>query len=187
MVTDTQAALLGTSNYAATVEHVPQAKYWIRQMLASHVDAETLFDASLCVVELVDNARKHGPADGAISVAVYKHHETVRVQVTDDGSNETAPRVTENFLTVDGHGLKIVSNVAKRWGSYRRHDHRQTVWCEFVTGPVRLPTRPQGERRQRKPSRFSVRERSGAFHCPGKGSGAGPVAKLSRLAGGEGA
>jgi two-component sensor histidine kinase len=141
MVTDTQSALLGTSNYVATVEHVSHAKYWIRQTLAGRVDADTLFDISLCVVELVDNARKHGPAGGVISVAVYKHHETVRLQVTDDGSNETAPHVTENYLTVDGHGLRIVSNVTKRWGSYRRHDHRQTVWCEFVTGLVRLPLR----------------------------------------------
>lgn len=138
MVTDTQTALLGMSDYEATVSDVRRARYWLRRMIAGRVDDETLSDAALCIGELADNARKHGPALGVISVAVYLHHDTVRVEVTDDGGSGTEPHVTMNLVTTQGHGLQIVSNVATRWGNYKRHDQRHTVWCELVAGPTRL-------------------------------------------------
>ena len=130
MMTDTRC-LLGVSNYAATTQHVSLAKHWIRKMLAGHLDRDTVFDVSLCTVELVDNARKHGPADGVITVSLSMSTDVIRVEVTDEGSRKAVPHVTENLVTEDGHGLKIVSEVAKQWGSHQDRDLNRVVWCEF--------------------------------------------------------
>jgi len=123
--------MLGVRNYAATKQQVSLAKGWIREILANRVDKETLFDVSLCVVEIVDNARKHGPVDGVISVSVYASPDVIRVKVTGKSMGQTIPRVTGNVLTEDGHGLKIVSGLAKQWGAHQDHDLNQIVWCEF--------------------------------------------------------
>ncbi|HEU5159205.1 MAG TPA: ATP-binding protein [Streptosporangiaceae bacterium] len=130
MITDARR-LLGVSNYAATPQQVSYAKIWVRKVLADHVDQDTIFDVSLCVVELVDNARKHGRADGLITVSVYMAIDTIRAEVTDGGSAATVPRVTDKLLTEDGHGLKIVSEVADQWGSHQDPDLNRVVWCEF--------------------------------------------------------
>ncbi|HZB31866.1 MAG TPA: ATP-binding protein [Streptosporangiaceae bacterium] len=131
MITEARR-LLGVSEYAATPQQVSFAKSWIRNVLADRVAQDTIFDVSLCVVELVDNARKHGPADGLITVALYMNADVIRVEVTDGGSPETVPRVTDNWLTEDGHGLKIVSEVAEQWGSHQDPDLNRVVWCEFL-------------------------------------------------------
>lgn len=131
MMTDARR-LLGVSNYAATTQQVSLAKHWIRKMLVGRVNQDTIFDVSLCTVELVDNARKHGPGDGVITVSLYMGSDVIRLEVTDAGSKETVPRVLDNLLTVDGHGLQIVSEVAKQWGSHQDRDLNQVVWCEFI-------------------------------------------------------
>jgi anti-sigma regulatory factor (Ser/Thr protein kinase) len=133
--------LLGVRNYAATTQQVRMAKLWIRDILAASVDKETLFDVALCVVELVDNARKHGRADGVITVSVYADAEVIRIEVVGESAGETVPRVTDNVLTVDGHGLKIVSGMAKQWGAHRDDDLNQVVWCEFL----RRTSNPHGD------------------------------------------
>lgn len=130
MVTDTRC-LLEASNYAATIEQVSRAKSWVRETVAGCVDGEILYDLSLCATELVDNARKHGPNDGVISVAIYLTAETVLLEVTDDTTGATVPHVTDNFLAEEGHGLKIVSALARRWGRYISRAQNQVVWCDF--------------------------------------------------------
>jgi two-component sensor histidine kinase len=130
MATETWS-LLGASNYAATKQHVAVAKGWVREAVKDMVDGETLYDLSLCADELADNARKHGRADGVILVALYLSDDTVRLEVTNDSLGITVPRVTENLLTEEGHGLKIVDAVAMCWGKYQTGDRDQIVWCEF--------------------------------------------------------
>ncbi|HZB33031.1 MAG TPA: ATP-binding protein [Streptosporangiaceae bacterium] len=124
--------LLGVRHYAATTQQVRLAKLWIREILTGHVDKDTLFDVSLCAVELVDNARKHGRADGVITVSVYTGADLIRIEVTGESQGEAVPRVTGNLLTEDGHGLKIVSGLAKQWGAHQDRDLNQIVWCEFL-------------------------------------------------------
>ncbi len=131
MITEARRLLI-VSKYAATPQQVSSAKLWIRKLLAGRVSQDTLFDVSLCAVELVDNARKHGPTDGSITVALYMGADVIRVEVTDGGSQGTVPRVTDNLLTESGHGLKIVSEVAEQWGSHQDPDLNRVVWCEFL-------------------------------------------------------
>jgi two-component sensor histidine kinase len=130
MATDTRS-LLGASNYAATKKQVSLAKCWVRETVTGMVDDEVLYDLSLCADEIVDNARKHGRADGVISVALYLRDEAVRLEVTNDSLGITVPQVTENLLTEEGHGMKIVDALAMCWGKYEMGDRDQVVWCEF--------------------------------------------------------
>jgi two-component sensor histidine kinase len=124
-------SLLGASNYAATREQVAMARRWVRETVEGLVNDESRYDLSLCADELADNARKHGRTDGVISLRLYVDAETVRLEVANDSLGITVPCVTENLLTEEGHGLKIVEAVAARWGSYGAGDHDQVVWCEF--------------------------------------------------------
>lgn len=146
MVTDTRS-LIGASNYAASKPQVSLAKRWVRETVSGLVDDETLYDLALCADELVDNARKHGRPDGVISVALYVEGGTVRLEVTNDSLGTTVPRVTENLLTEEGHGLKIVDALAKRWGKYETEERHQVVWCEFPAQPTHDDERNESDDR----------------------------------------
>jgi two-component sensor histidine kinase len=122
---------LGTSLYTATEQQVSVARRWVRDLLSGHVDEETLYDVTLCTAELADNARKHGPKNGAISIGVYLCGDIVRLEVINDAVSSTRPHVTDAWLNTEGHGLQIVSAVAKDWGSYENDDLDLVVWCEL--------------------------------------------------------
>lgn len=130
MVADA-GCVLGVDSYAPTKQQASLAKHWARQIFAGLVDDETLYDLSLCAVELVDNARKHGCPHGVISVAAYLTDDTVGFEVANDVQGITVPHVTDNLLTEEGHGLTIIAALATRWGRYLNRDQRQVVWCEF--------------------------------------------------------
>jgi anti-sigma regulatory factor (Ser/Thr protein kinase) len=140
MVMDSKC-LLGASTYTATTEqHVTVARRWIRDLLSSHVDEETLYDVTLCTAELADNARKHGPQGGAVSVAVYLCSNIVRLEVTNDAVSLTRPHVTDAGFSTHGHGLQIVSEIAKDWGVYENDDLDLVVWCELHGNNVDVAT-----------------------------------------------
>jgi anti-sigma regulatory factor (Ser/Thr protein kinase) len=123
--------LLGTSTYTATKQHVAVARRWARDLLSSHLDDETLYDVTLCTAELADNARKHGPKNGMISVEIYLCDDIVRLEVANDAVSLTRPHVTDARFSTEGHGLQIVSSVTKDWNVYEKDDLRQVVWCEL--------------------------------------------------------
>jgi two-component sensor histidine kinase len=130
MVMDSKC-LLGTSTYSATEQYVSVARRWVRGLLSGHIDEETLYDVALCAAELGDNARKHGPEGGAISVAVYLCRNVVRLEVTNGAVSLTRPHVTDARFSTEGHGLQIVSDVAKDWGVFENDDLDLVVWCEL--------------------------------------------------------
>lgn len=77
----------------------------------------------LMVSELVSNALVHG--SGPISVALSCGDGTVRLEVSDDGS-ETDPHLTSK--AIGGWGLHFVDELADNWGS-DKHGGRTTVWA----------------------------------------------------------
>ena len=51
----------------------------------------------------------------------------VRVEVSDQGSELSAPVVRSEVFASDGHGLFLVQSLADQWG-YLRDDNGTTVW-----------------------------------------------------------
>jgi anti-sigma regulatory factor (Ser/Thr protein kinase) len=86
------------------------------------------------VSELVTNAVAHSESGrgGVIKLRLAVIEERVRVEVSDQGSRVSRPRVASNSVdTEHGNGLKIVRAVSSRWGVHTT-TQGTTVWCEWA-------------------------------------------------------
>ncbi|GAA0989926.1 hypothetical protein GCM10009555_074820 [Acrocarpospora macrocephala] len=105
-------------------------------------------DALLLVSELLGNALKHsrsGMPGGRVEVAVIDCGDgVVRLEVTDEGSQASTPQVRDvpcvhgigdglddGVLAADGHGLRLVEQIARRWG-WQDDGSGRMVWCEVA-------------------------------------------------------
>jgi anti-sigma regulatory factor (Ser/Thr protein kinase) len=88
-------------------------------------------DLILVASELVSNAVVHSggsPAD-TIQVRAILTREGVSISVRDPGLSADSPQLrTEEALAAGGQGLRIVEQLAHRWGFERDRGHR--VWAE---------------------------------------------------------
>ncbi len=95
--------------------------------------------AVLLTSELVTNAVMHSNSRGAggtVTVVIAEISvRRLRIEVTDCGTNRSAPVVKGKVLSDDGHGLLLVQNLADNWG-YLRHALGTTVWFTLGTQPV---------------------------------------------------
>ena len=87
-------------------------------------------DATLMISELVTNAVRH--TRDVLLVLVTLHHDTLRVDVTDN--NPTVPVALDpEHAATSGRGLAIVEALADRWGITPTADGK-TVWFEIKLG-----------------------------------------------------
>ncbi|MFC7221021.1 ATP-binding protein [Streptomyces polyrhachis] len=87
-------------------------------------------DVLLVVSELVTNACLHagGPDELRLRLAA----ELVRVEVSDLGAGDPAPRTPHRAARPGGHGMFIVQRLCLRWGVERAQDTPgKTVWAEL--------------------------------------------------------
>jgi anti-sigma regulatory factor (Ser/Thr protein kinase) len=70
------------------------------------------------------NSRRPG---GTIRLLVTQTGRGIRVEVTDDGSELSAPSVKGDVYASDGHGLHLVQTLADQWG-YLRDETGTTAW-----------------------------------------------------------
>ncbi len=90
---------------------------------------ERIEDATLLVSELVTNAVKYGPDDGAIKLIVASSDSRTRFTVHDAGAGPLPAMVpAANPGPGGGHGLRIVDTVSDRWGVERGSTR---VWFEL--------------------------------------------------------
>jgi anti-sigma regulatory factor (Ser/Thr protein kinase) len=119
----------GTIELPGTFESVPKARRYVRTVLGPKSD-----DVELAVSELVTNAVAHSESGrgGVIKLRLAVIEERVRVEVSDQGSRVSRPRVASNSAdTEHGNGLKIVRAVSSRWGVHTT-TQGTTVWCEWA-------------------------------------------------------
>jgi anti-sigma regulatory factor (Ser/Thr protein kinase) len=86
-----------------------------RQLVHSHTTAlgsDQRDDAALMVSELLTNALVHGI--GEISLGIDADGDTVRVEVSDEGSVRVEPSPTPGAH--GGWGLRIIDELADEWG-----------------------------------------------------------------------
>jgi anti-sigma regulatory factor (Ser/Thr protein kinase) len=114
-------------------DSVPAARAALARFQDS-IGPSAMYDASLCLSELVTNAVQH-PDDSAgdrLELAVTLTAEALRVEVTDSGGNFEPGRPTEGEER--GWGLFIVDRLSTRWGT-QSADHRTVMWFE-VDRPI---------------------------------------------------
>ena len=121
-------AVLGSLTIPGRPEHVREARAFVAKALGDLHPA--LDNIVLLTSELVTNAvihsrsRRHG---GAVTLVIAESEEGVRIEVSDEGSELSAPVVRGEVLASDGHGLFLVQSLADQWG-YVRDTNGTTVW-----------------------------------------------------------
>lgn len=88
-------------------------------------------DVLLVVSELVTNACLH--ADGPDELVLSCDRKVIRLEVTDHGAGQPAPRTPHQAGRPGGHGMFIVQRLSLDWGVVRAPDDSgKTVWAELA-------------------------------------------------------
>jgi hypothetical protein len=111
--------------------HAPRV---VRAAMAEAYDGGWPFDDGLLVAsELVTNAVQHSGcgASHTLTVEVGHHQGNLVISVHDPGiSGDVAEPVRRERLARGGRGLRIVEQLALRWGAERPDGYR--VWAELA-------------------------------------------------------
>ncbi|GAA1348790.1 ATP-binding protein [Streptomyces beijiangensis] len=118
---------------------VPLARDFTRQALhdwgwlpAATADRRAAAEDVLLVVsELVTNACLH--AEGPEELQVFCGRKVLRLEVTDRGTGQPAPRTPHRSGRPGGHGMFIVERLCLDWGVVRTPGQPgKTVWAELA-------------------------------------------------------
>jgi serine/threonine-protein kinase RsbW len=119
-----------TRTFPGLAEQVGQARHFVVDLLGS---CPVIDDAALLTSELVTNAICHTATgtEGAFEVTVQHDASSIRVQVTDGGSDTIpAPVPRSATFASSGRGLAMVDAIAARWGHHQA-GHGRAVWFEL--------------------------------------------------------
>lgn len=113
---------------------VAVGRHWVvRNAVENDVTGMANQVLELLSSELLANAMLHGPAGGAVGLQVRHTRETVRVSVSDGGSEP--PVVLHREPTAaSGRGMAIIEAMSTRWGVEEHRDGGKTVWFELDLG-----------------------------------------------------
>lgn len=106
-----------------------------RELSAAGATPEAVDDAALVVSELVGNAVRHGRAlpGGLLHACWDVAPGSVRVEVEDAGDGPSRAPAAPDDSAEGGRGLRLVQQLATRWGSARTL-RGTAVWAELPTG-----------------------------------------------------
>jgi anti-sigma regulatory factor (Ser/Thr protein kinase) len=129
------ATVLASLTVPGRPERVAEVRRFVRRVVG---DASPMADtAMLLVSELATNAVLHsasGRPGGSATVLITEIGGGVRVEVADEGSDQSAPVVRGDIYASEGHGLFLVQSLADQWG-YVRDETGTTVWF-WLTYPA---------------------------------------------------
>ncbi|EMF50735.1 regulatory protein [Streptomyces bottropensis ATCC 25435] len=87
-------------------------------------------DVLLVVSELVTNACLH--AEGPAELRIACDNKVLRIEVSDRGAGNPAPRTPHRAGRPGGHGMFIVQRLCLDWGVVRAPgESGKTVWAEL--------------------------------------------------------
>ena len=125
--TTTAPPLAWSRAFPATAAQVREARRFLAQILDGRPAAD---DVILCLSELVTNATVHSRSrqpGGIFTVRTEIRDGCIRVEVEDQGGPWTVPTPGDEQ---HGHGLHIISQLARTWGITGDSDIGWTVWFE---------------------------------------------------------
>lgn len=132
-------SVLGSLTIPGRPEHVCAARSFVEKALdeASPATDAAVLLASETVTNAVlhSNSRRRG---GTVTITIIKAGGGTRIEVTDDGSEVSAPVVKGPGCVSGGHGLFLVQTLADHWG-YVRDDAGTTVWFWLADGSLSGP------------------------------------------------
>ena len=128
MTTGVTSAVPRVLRLPADATSVAAAREFVSSCLSKWSLDEAADDINLVVDELVTNAIKHARSPVTVSIA----HRTDRIIVNVDDASSESPRpdMLAGPLDEEGRGLRLVSHVAREWGSTRLPDGKR-VWAEI--------------------------------------------------------
>jgi anti-sigma regulatory factor (Ser/Thr protein kinase) len=123
------ASTLGRLTIPGRPEHVREARAFVAKTLGEPW-CQRSDVAVLLTSEVVTNAVLHSNSrftGGTVTVVVAEMSGDLRIEITDSGSDLSAPVVKGRTYASDGHGLFLVQSLADHWG-YLRDLSGTTVW-----------------------------------------------------------
>jgi anti-sigma regulatory factor (Ser/Thr protein kinase) len=118
--------------FPATASQITRARHFLASFLA---DSPLAADALLCLSEVASNSVIHSNSrseGGNFSVSVERYEDGhFRVEVEDQGGSWIERTKPEGQMSL---GLRIVGQLARKWGIKNASDSARTVW--FEVGPV---------------------------------------------------
>jgi anti-sigma regulatory factor (Ser/Thr protein kinase) len=128
--------LLGTADFAGLPEEVAHARVLVRKLLGE--EHPVVDDVELLSDEVIANAVLHtrsgrrdrlGRALGKVTLTLFTAKHVVRVEVVDEGSEESRPERVPDVFSEHGRGLWIVDSLAARYG-FDQQSSSTTFWFE---------------------------------------------------------
>jgi anti-sigma regulatory factor (Ser/Thr protein kinase) len=112
----------------------------VRHALAERVESRWIIgDVMLVASELVSNAVVHSGChdDDVVAVELRLGQDAVLCSVSDPHRTATVAEPAPEDRLVGGFGLRVVEQLAARWGTERERDGRYRVWAEVAREPRR--------------------------------------------------
>src|SRR6188472_3277414 len=128
MTTGVSSAVPRVIRLPADAASVSAAREFVTTCLSKWSLAEAADDIGLVVDELVTNAVKH--ARSPVTVSIAHRSDRIIVNVDDTSTEDPRPDMLAGPLAEEGRGLRLVSHVAREWGSTRLPDGKR-VWAEI--------------------------------------------------------
>jgi anti-sigma regulatory factor (Ser/Thr protein kinase) len=129
-----RAAVIGSLTIPGRPDQVAAARAFITKVLGEAEPATEV--AVLLASETVTNAVLHSNSrrpGGTVTIIALNAGGGVRIEVTDGGSELSAPVVKPDGCINGGHGLFLVQTLADQWG-YLRDESTTTVWFWLLRG-----------------------------------------------------
>jgi anti-sigma regulatory factor (Ser/Thr protein kinase) len=112
----------------------------VRHALADRSDSRWFIgDVMLVASELVTNAVLHSgcEADDVVAVELRMRPDAVVCSVSDPHRTAKVAEPAPDERMIGGFGLRVVEQLAARWGTEHERDGRYRVWAEVSRGPRR--------------------------------------------------
>jgi anti-sigma regulatory factor (Ser/Thr protein kinase) len=126
------ATLHAAVDLPSAARSVPAARRLVAQLLEAWAAEAFCDDAMLLVSELVTNVVRHVSGQVALRVEVVLSEPGLRIAVVDSSPELPVPGLRG---PQGGHGIRLVSVLADRWGS-EHHDGGKRVWFELEPRPA---------------------------------------------------